>query len=95
MHRPADAVPDIVADNAVAVRLGKLLDRGPDVAESVAGNRLLNGCLEAVARDLAQALPFARDLAAVESPGVVANPTVQGSTGVDREDIPLLEHHGI
>ena len=53
MHDAPDTMADIIAQDTVAMRLGKGLNGMPYISDMVTGNRLLDSRLQAIERYLA------------------------------------------
>src|SRR5664279_969540 len=91
VHRPANAMADELADHAVALRPGDVLDGRPDVADVVA--RL--GCRDSGHHGQASRLDQLADrlgwLADEEGPGRVAVPAVDDRAGIDRDELALTD----
>ena len=91
MHIVADAMADVVADDAVAIGLGKRLHRMAKVSQMVARDSFLDCSLQAVARAFAEATHLVRYLTDIECPGIVSGPTVHIGSGIDGDDVALAQ----
>jgi hypothetical protein len=91
VEHPADAVPAEIADHAVAVLLGKALDRMADVTQPVAGLRLRNAQHHRLVRHLHQPARLDRHLADQEHAAGIAVPAVQQRRHVDIDNIAVLQ----
>ena len=93
VHHAANAMTHIVTKHAITVRLGEGLDGITNIPDMVTGNSLLNGSLKAIARNLAQGLGLGRRGADEKRPCVIANPTVDNGSRIDRDDIAIAQDH--
>ena len=93
MHHAANAMAHIVTKHAITVRLGEGLDGITNIPDMVTGNSLLNGSLKAIARNLAQGLGLGRRGADEKRPCVIANPTVDNGSRIDRDNIAIAQDH--
>ena len=91
VEQAADAVAAEIADDAVAVRLGMALDGVGDVAEMVAGPRLLDAEHQAFVGDVDQLARLQRDVADQVHAAGVAVPAVDDRGHVDVDDVAVLE----
>src|SRR5579862_1446970 len=87
VHRPADAVADELADDAVALRPGHILDRRADVADPVARLGRGDAGHHRQAGRVDQVADGRRRVADEEGPGTVTVPAVDDRAGVDRHDL--------
>ena len=87
VHFPADSVTRQVADNAVAVCLGVLLNRPANIAQSIAGPGLLGTQPEAFLRDLHKLHHFVGSLAYGGGECTVRLPAVQDQSAVYAEEL--------
>ena len=86
------AVADKFAYHRVIASFDILLNRGADIAQPVAGARLVNGKEKALARCVEQLLRFLRDFPAREGPCVVAVEAFVERANVDGDDVALLQN---
>ena len=93
MHHAANAMAHIITKHTVAVRLGEGLNGIADVPDMVTGNSLLDGSLQAIARNLAQGLGLGRGGADEKRPSVIAHPTVDNGSRIDGDDIAIAQDH--
>ena len=91
VEQPADAVAAEIADDAVAVAFGVALDRVGDVAEPVAGPRLLEAEHQAFVGDVDQLARLQRHVADQVHAAGVAVPAVEDRRDVDVDDVAVLE----
>src|SRR3546814_550855 len=88
---PADAVAAEIADNAIAMALRVSLDGVRDVAQMVAGPRLLEAEHQRFVGDLDELLRLDGHVAAQIHTAGIAVPAVQERRHVDIEDVAVLQ----
>lgn len=91
MHVLADSVAAHVADDAVSVCFGELLDGGTDVAQTSADDHVVDASVEAVGGHFDEVFSFVGDVANADGFGVVALPSVEDEAAIDGKDFAVLE----
>src|SRR3989441_10648504 len=91
MELAADSMAAELAHHRVAVLLGVLLDRGPDIAKAGAGPYLADADPHALVRDLHQPARLNARLADEEHAAAVAVKAVLDDGHVDGQDVPPLQ----
>ena len=92
MHPPADAVTDILPDDAVAVALGVFLNGMGDIAEAISLPRELDALEEGLLGHADQIQGLVGHLPAGVGAGAVAVESADERTHVHADDVALLQH---
>src|SRR5262245_11978960 len=93
VHGPADAVPDELADDRVAVGLGMRLDGPAYVPQALAGHAGGYGALQGLARDTHQRLGGWGHVADRDGTRRIAAPAVLEGPEINGQNVTRLEHH--
>ena len=91
VHGAPDSVADVVPDDAVAVALGQLLDRRPDIADPVAEDRLRDANTQGFLRDADELCRLVGDPADGDGDRGVGVPSLDDRAGVDADDVALAK----
>ncbi len=94
VHGGADGVPDVLAHDAEAGRLGHVLDGAADLVQRVALGQLRDARPQAALGHLDQLLRLLGDAADAHGERGVAVVALDDRPAVDGEDVALLEHVG-
>src|SRR5450432_1238622 len=87
VHRPADPVAHELADHAIAIGLGHVLDGGPGVTDVVARLGRGDARHQGQVGRLDQEPDGLRRITDEEGPGGITVPAVNDRTGIDRHDL--------
>src|SRR5205085_7923138 len=91
VHAPADAMPDVLAHDRIAVCFRVRLHRPADVAQVPTGPTLPDRAFKTLFRHADQLQPIEAHPTDGHGRGRVADKTVQGRAHVNREDVALLQ----
>src|SRR5688572_11930851 len=94
VHLATDAMPGIIADDAVAELLGMLLDRRADVTDAAVHAAGLDAVIEAFFGHANQLFQLVRYLAHRQRHGGVADKPVESGGHIERHNVALLERLG-
>ena len=92
MHVASDAVADIVAHNAEAVRLGILLDRRADIVDAVSCSCEFQSLIKALTCDLNEFFCLLGDLSARVGSCAVAHKSAEGRADVYGNNVTVVDH---
>ena len=92
MHVASDAVADIVAHNAEAVRLGILLDRRADIVDAVSCSCEFQSLIKALTCDFNEFFCLLGDLAARVGSCAVAHKAAEGRAYVNGDYVAVVDH---
>ena len=82
----------ILANHTIAMLLSMRLNGIADIAKVIAGNSLLDCESQAIARNFEQCFAIVRDVADSKRPSVVADPSVDRSSRINRDDVTLAQN---
>ena len=92
VHLAPNAMTHVLTNHTIAMLLSMGLNSIADVAKVIAGNSLLDCKSQAIARNFEQRLAIVGDMADSKRPGIVANPSVDRSSRINRDDIALAQN---
>src|SRR6185503_12473856 len=91
VHTPPNAVPDILADNRVTIRLSMFLDCRTDVSQVPARPALLDSEIQTLLGNPDQSQPVVVHFSDRDGCCRIANEPLQRYSTIDREDVAFLQ----